>query len=74
MYSQYNGNLYQPLRADTEGSAVNCERVETFAQKMIQRTINFNWLQFREHGPVKYYIHWLVLFSRIVIGQAVDQL
>ena len=24
MYSQYNSNLYQPLGADTEGSAVNC--------------------------------------------------
>ena len=42
MYSQYNSNPYQPLRADTEGSAVNHERVETFARKTIRRMINFN--------------------------------
>ena len=36
MYSQYNSSLYQPLRADAEGSVVDRERLETFAQKMIQ--------------------------------------
>ena len=52
MYSQYNSSIYQPLRADTEGSAVNRERVETFAQKIILKTINFNQLQLREQDQV----------------------
>ena len=44
MYSQYS-SLCQPLKADTDGSCVvNRERVETFAQKMIWKAINFNWL------------------------------
>ena len=28
MYSQYNRSLYQLLRADAEGSEVDCERVD----------------------------------------------
>ena len=48
MYSQYNSCIYQPLRADAEGSAVGHERVETFAWKIILKTINFNRLQLRE--------------------------
>ena len=42
MYSQYNSSIYQALRADAEGSAVDHERVETFARKIILKTINFN--------------------------------
>ena len=52
MYSQYNSSLYQLLRADAEGSAVDRERVETFAPKIILKMINFNWLQLREQNQV----------------------
>ena len=52
MYSQYNSSLYQPLRADEEGSAVDHERVETIAWKIILKTINFNRLQLREQDQV----------------------
>ena len=52
MYSQYNSSIYQPLRADAEGSAVDCERVQTFARKIILKTINFNRLQLREQDKM----------------------
>ena len=43
LYSQYNSSLYQPLRADTEGSCGQpCGRVETFSWKVIRKTINLN--------------------------------
>ena len=51
MYSQYNSSLYQSVRADTEGSTVDCERVE-LAQKIILKMINFNRLQLREQDQV----------------------
>ena len=52
MCSQYNSSLYQPLRADPEGSVVDHGRVETFALKIILKTINFNQLQLREQDQV----------------------
>ena len=42
MYSQYNSNPYQPLRADTGEVEVNYGREENFSQKVILKMINFN--------------------------------
>ena len=56
-------NPYQPLRADTEGNGSQARKgtVSRYKSQLATvdlyseddpKMINFNWLQFREHGPV----------------------
>ena len=56
---------------------MNCEEIVfncgNLFQKVILKTINFNEGNYREHAQCNY-IPKLVVFYRILIGQAIDQL